>query len=176
MPPGWADYMAFPYAARVPEFRRWGVCVALALHERILFPVWLFSPAMRPPVDTTGFTLILATVLGVPGLHTAHVIMKEGASMGIRNLLGRAFEPPLSQRHFERAMAEQTELIRELGVKVVKGNVKVLAAVQEAHAEILALVSEMKQAVSDVSDDIRADDEARASDAAGSAPPDDGAG
>ena len=44
---------------------------------------------------------------------------------------------------------------------------------QEFNAEILALVSEMQQAVSEVSDDIRVHDEARSSDAVGSAPPED---
>ena len=91
--------------------------------------------------------------------------------------LGRIFDPPVTQRHFDRAMAEQTEAIREVGIKVEKGNDRVVAgnAVQEFNAEILALVSEMKEAVSEVSDDIRAHDEARSSDAVGSAPLEDDA-
>ena len=91
--------------------------------------------------------------------------------------LGRIFDPPVTQRHFDRAMAEQTEVIREGNAEVLAaveaGNVKVLAAVQECHAEILALVCEMKRTVSEVSDDIRARNEVRSSDAAGSAPPED---
>ena len=81
--------------------------------------------------------------------------------MRVQDWLGRIFDPPVTQRHFDRAMAEQTDVIR-------MGN----AAVREGNAEILALVAEMKAAVSDLSDDY----EARASDAAGSAPVDDDAG
>ena len=80
--------------------------------------------------------------------------------------LGRMFEPPVSERHFDRAMAEQTEVIRE-------ANAEILAAVKEGHAEILDIVSEMKRAVSELSDDIRVHNEARSSGAVGSAPPED---
>ena len=100
--------------------------------------------------------------------------------MGVRNWLGRIFDPPLTQRHFDRAMAEQKAeqkaAIREVGIKVEKGNERVVAAVQACHAEILALVSEMKRAVSGLSDEIRAHDEARTSDAVGSEPPEDDVG
>jgi len=141
----------------------------------------LFSSALRPPVDTAGFTLILAAVVAVSGFRRMQL------SSRVRNWLGRIFDPPLSERHFDRAMAEQTEEIREVGIKVEKGNERVVAAVaaveagndrvvaavQEFNAEILALVSEMKQALSEASDDIRAHSEARSSDAVGSAPPED---
>ena len=93
--------------------------------------------------------------------------------MGLRTWLGRIFDPPVTQQHFDRAMAEQKEAIRELGIKVEQGNERVVAAVQEFDAEILGLVSEMKEALSEVSDDIRVHDEARSSDAVGSAPPED---
>ena len=93
--------------------------------------------------------------------------------MRIRAWLGRIFDPPVTQRHFDRAMAEQTEAIRELGDKVEKGHNRVVAALEAGHAEILALVSEMQQAVSEVSDDVRVHDEARSSDAVGSAPRED---
>ena len=43
--------------------------------------------------------------------------------MRVRDWLGRIFDPPVTQRHFDRAMAEQTEVIRE-------GNAEVLAAVE----------------------------------------------
>lgn len=97
--------------------------------------------------------------------------------MRVQAWLCRIFDPPVTQRHFDRAMAEQTEVIREGNAEVLAaveaGNVKVLAAVQDCHAEILALVSEMKRGGSDVAGDIRARNEARSSDAVGSAPPED---
>ena len=85
------------------------------------------------------------------------------------NWLGRIFDPPVTQRHFDRAMAEQTEVIRS-------GNADIITAVREVNAEILALVAEMKAAVSDLSEAMRADYEARASDAVGCTSLDDDAG
>ena len=89
--------------------------------------------------------------------------------MRVQTWLCRIFDPPVTQRHFDRAMAEQTEVIRE-------GHADIIAAVRAGNAEILALVAEMKAAVSALSGDIRAHNEACSSDAVGSAPPDDDAG
>ena len=86
---------------------------------------------------------------------------------GVRAWLGRIFDPPVTQRHFDRAMAEQTEAIREVGDQGVAGQRpsrcccqatgnRVVAAVQQGNAEILALVSDMKRSVSEVSDGSRA--------------------
>ena len=63
--------------------------------------------------------------------------------MGVQDWLGRIFDPPVTQRHFDRAMAEQTEAIREVGVKVEKGNPEVVAAVEAGNVKVLAVVQEV---------------------------------
>ena len=57
-------------------------------------------------------------------------------------------EPPLSQSHFDCAMAEQTKVIEE-------GNAQVVAALQESNAQVVHALSEMTQQMSGLSGDIR---------------------
>lgn len=75
-----------------------------------------------------------------------------GIAMSIAYWLSNVFAPPLSQAHFDRAMAEQTEVIKE-------GN-----------AQVVAALSDLTQQMSELSRDIRALIEVRQGDAGGSAP------
>ena len=76
--------------------------------------------------------------------------------MRVQGWLGRIFDPPVTQRHFDRAMAEQTEAIRKVGDKVDKGNDRIVAALADVVAEIRSL----RESGSEVSDSASSDDEA----------------
>ena len=76
--------------------------------------------------------------------------------MRVRDWVTRIFDPPLSERHFDRAMAEQKEAISEVGIKVEKGNDRVVAAL----ADVVAEVRSLREYGSEVSDSASSDDEA----------------
>ena len=76
--------------------------------------------------------------LDSPVVIISAVFAVTGVMMTITSWLTNLFAPPLSQAHFDLAMAEQTEVIKE-------GN-----------AQVVAALSEMTQQMSELSGDIRA--------------------
>lgn len=96
-----------------------------------------------------GLLLFIAEGNHSPVVKIGSIIGGAGIAMSIAHWLSSLFAPPLSQAHFDRAMAEQTEIIKE-------GNAQVVAAVQEGNAQVVAALSELTQQVSELSGDIRA--------------------
>ena len=101
-----------------------------------------------------------------PVVKITSIIGGAGIAMSIAHWLSSLFAPPLSQAHFDRAMAEQTEIIKA-------GNAQVVAAVQDGNAQVVAALSELTQQMSELSGDIRGLLEMRSGDAGGLAPPGD---
>lgn len=110
-----------------------------------------------------------------PVVKITSIIGGAGIAMSIAHWLSSLFAPPLSQAHFDRAMAEQTEIIKAGNAQVVaavqEGNAQVVTALQEGNTQVVAALSELTQQVSELSGDIRALIEALPRDAGGSTRP-----
>ena len=90
-----------------------------------------------------------------PGVIIGSVFGGIGFVMAITSWLTGLFAPPLSQANFERAMADQTEVIEE-------GNAAVVDAVKTGNNEVVAVLSELSGQIAGLSDAIRAALDARA--------------
>ena len=102
---------------------------------------------------------IVAVVFGDHSVTIGAALGGTGVAMAVTKWLTDLFSPPLTQSHFDQAMAKQTKAIQD-------GNTQVVAALAD-------MTQQMTQQMSELTGAIRGLLEVRSGDAGGPVPPGD---